>query len=84
MEDIKDVGKQLKECMKEFRDSHKLVMEKHKEFIKTMDSKLPLSNTIFKTIEPPLFVPAQPLPPDIEMPKPKLKKSKKPKDTIKF
>jgi hypothetical protein len=82
MEDIKDVGKQLKECMKEFRDSHKLVMEKHKEFIKTMDSKLPLSNTVFKTIDPPLFVvKPEPL---IIPPKPKIKKSKKPKETIVF
>jgi len=104
MDEMAEIIKQMKECMKEYRESHKSVLDKHQHFIRILESRMPLTHNIqsLGSIDPPLFIdvssnkvkqakakkdkkvsPATQLSAE-EMPMniPKLKRSKKMKDTI--
>ena len=106
MDEMAEIIKQMKECMIEYRESHKSVLDKHQHFIRIMESRMPLTHNIqsLGSIDPPLFIdvssnkvkqakakkdkekkvsPATQLSAE-EMPMniPKLKRSKKMKDTI--
>lgn len=74
MDDLNDIVKQMKECMKEYRESHQSVLDKHQHFIRIMESRMPLTHNIHSlgAIDPPLFV-------DVSSNKVKIAKAKKEK-----
>ena len=74
MDELNDIVKQMKECMKEYRESCKSVLDKHQHFIRIMESKMPLTHNIqsLGTINPPLFI-------DVSSNKIKVAKAKKDK-----
>jgi uncharacterized protein YdcH (DUF465 family) len=74
MDDLNDIVKQMKECMKEYRESHQSVLDKHQHFIRIMESRMPLTHNIHSlgAIDPPLFV-------DVSSNKVKIEKAKKEK-----